>query len=81
MKKSNVFWLLSLVFLISTIIDLADAYMPKLLSSVFLTIGFVMLALGQSAKNKTGLNRAALFCFLVSLAAVVYRLVLYFKAS
>lgn len=56
MKLRNILWLATAALFIASIIDIVDGYIPKLISSISLTIAFASLAVGQGASSKTIYN-------------------------
>ena len=77
MKNKSVIWILTLIFAIGTFIDFIDGYLPKLISSVSMTLGLLCFAM---AAGKTGskLNIVAYTFLFVALMGFVYRLVKYY---
>ncbi|HCM77769.1 MAG TPA: hypothetical protein DIS90_15405 [Cytophagales bacterium] len=79
MKRSTLLGLAAVIFFIAAIIDIIDGYIPKMISSVSITIALLVLALGQGKVNKSAYDRVALAFMVVALLAFVYRLLNYYE--
>lgn len=74
MNRKTFYWIATGVFALATAIDLWDGYVPKLISSVTITLGFAMLAFASGRDNKAQLHLVAYGLFVIAIGAFVYRI-------
>lgn len=75
MNRKTFYWIATGVFALAAAIDLWDGYVPKLISSVTITVGFALLAFGSGRDNKKQFQRVAYALFMIAIGAFVYRMV------
>lgn len=73
MKNKPAVWILTLIFAIGTFIDLIDGYLPKLISSVSITLALLCFAIA-AGKPGSKLNVAAYTFLFVAFLGFAYRL-------
>ncbi|MDX1628066.1 MAG: hypothetical protein R3345_05170 [Fulvivirga sp.] len=78
-RNKVIFWILAAIFAVGAIIDIADGYWPKTVSSLALTIAFIILAIAYGKSGKTKLYVLAYFFIFVALGAFLFRLVNYYS--
>jgi len=75
MNRKTFYWIATVVFAIAVIIDIWDGFVPKLVSSVTITLGFALLAIGTGRDNKNQFQMVAYGLFAIAIGAFVYRIV------
>jgi hypothetical protein len=79
MKTNTILWLATAALLIASIIDIVDGYIPKMISSISITIALVAFALGQGKGNKKLYNWVAYVFISLALLGFVYRLLKFYN--
>lgn len=74
MKSKSLTWILTIIFAIGTFIDLIDGYLPKLISSVSITLAFLCFSLA-AGKSSSKLNVVGYTFLFVAFLGFAYRLV------
>ncbi len=75
MNRKTFYWIATVVFAIAAIIDIWDGFVPKLVSSVTITLGFALLAIGTGRDNMNQYQMVAYGLFAIAIGAFVYRIV------
>ena len=78
MKKKNTLFIFVGALAVATVIDIIDGYIPKIISSAALTVGILIMALGQDKPNRKVYNWLAYFFILIAFFGFAYRLMHYF---
>jgi hypothetical protein len=74
MKTARILWILALVLLVATIIDIIDGDVPKIISTAALTISLMAFAVAAGSASKQPFQVGGLVFALVAVATFVYRL-------
>ncbi|MEQ8364274.1 MAG: hypothetical protein RIF39_00565 [Cyclobacteriaceae bacterium] len=75
MNRKTFYWIATIVFAIAAVIDFWDGFVPKLVSSVSITLGFALLAFGTGRDNKNQFRMVAYGLFAIAIGAFVYRII------
>lgn len=75
LNRKTFYWIATIVFTIATVIDFWDGFVPKLVSSVSITLGFALLAFGTGRENKNQFQMVAYGLFAIAIGAFAYRII------
>ena len=78
MKNKSVLWILVVIFAIMTVIDFIDGYIPKLVSSLAITLALVLFAVSIDRRRPGYYHLAAYGLLLIALIAFGYRITNWF---
>jgi predicted membrane protein len=78
MKNKTVLWILVVIFAIMTVIDFIDGNMPKLISSLSITLALILFAVSLDRRRPGYYHIAAYGLLLVALIAFAYRITNWF---
>jgi hypothetical protein len=78
MKSKTLVWVLTVILAIGTFIDIIDGYLPRMISSLCLSLALLCFAI---AAGKTGskLNVIGYTLLFVALVAFAFRLINYYR--
>jgi hypothetical protein len=80
MKNKTLVWVLTVIFAIGTFIDVIDGYLPRMISSLCLTLALLCFAIA-AGKAASKLNIVGYTLLFVALAAFAFRLINYYRVG
>ncbi|PBQ34215.1 hypothetical protein CNR22_21390 [Sphingobacteriaceae bacterium] len=77
MNNKLLLWIFTAIFALGTFMDIMDGYLPKLISSVSMTLALLCFALA-AGKSGSKLNTVGYTFLFVALLGFIYRLVKFY---